>query len=558
MYAGYFGLQTDPFSIAPDPHYLYMSERHREALAHLLYGLQGSGGIVLLTGDIGTGKTTVFRCFLEQVPGTCQVAYIFNPKLSVTELLRVICDEFGVPVHAAGPGPATVKDHIDPLNAFLLGLHAQGRQAVLVIDEAQNLSADVLEQLRLLTNLETAERKLLQIVLIGQPELRDLLAQPALEQLSQRVVARYHLEALSEPDTLAYVRHRLSVAGLQGPQPMGERVLRRIHRLSRGVPRRINLLCDRVLLGAYGRQQDRIDTGMVDRAAREVFGHGPAAGWRRWLPWGLAGVLALGAAAAAGAWWQARQGTPGTEAAAPSPVPAPAQDAPAEQAPAHAPTADTGAPEPGGPDELRAASLWTAEAPAWQALAPLWGADLGDTAGDPCTQALAQGLQCFRTPRMTLDGLTRLNRPAILTLRLPGKGVQRALLIARTDDGHYLLGHEDQRWRIPAEALTAVWEGGYATLWRTPPGTRARIADARLPEQRAWIDARLRQLQAQGRIGAGAGAKSYDARLKAFQAATGVEVHGQASPMTLMQLNQATGVDEPRLLASPLTADDAS
>src|SRR5437868_14879597 len=212
MYASYFGLKHEPFSIAPDPNYLFMSERHREALAHLLYGLGGGGGFVLLTGEIGTGKTTVCRCFLEQVPPSCQVAYVFNPKLSALELLQVVCQEFRVPV-ADRAGGATVKDHVDALNAFLLASHAQGRNGVLVIDEAQNLSADVLEQLRLLTNLETNERKLLQIILIGQPELRAMLARPELEQLAQRVIARYHLGSLSAGETAAYIAHRLSVAG---------------------------------------------------------------------------------------------------------------------------------------------------------------------------------------------------------------------------------------------------------------------------------------------------------------------------------------------------------
>ena len=188
MYAPYFGLSKEPFSIAPDPRFLYMSDQHREALAHLLYGLGGGGGFVLLTGEIGAGKTTVCRCFLEQVPARCSVAYVFNPKLTAAELLQTVCAEFGLPVDAAAAaGAPSIKALVDALNAFLLGLHAQGRQAVLVIDEAQSLSADVLEQLRLLTNLETAERKLLQIVLIGQPELRDLLARPELEQLAQRV-----------------------------------------------------------------------------------------------------------------------------------------------------------------------------------------------------------------------------------------------------------------------------------------------------------------------------------------------------------------------------------
>ena len=251
MYAAYFGLKHEPFSIAPDPRYLFMSERHREALAHLVYGVGGGGGFVLLSGEIGTGKTTVCRLFLEQVPANCNVAYIFNPKLTVTELLQSVCDEFHVPVARKELSLPTVKDYLDPLNEFLLKAHAAGRNNLLIIDEAQNLSAEVLEQLRLLTNLETSERKLLQIVLIGQPELRTMLAKPELEQLAQRVIARFHLDALSPAETQEYIAHRLEIAGLERPTPFERKALRRIHQLSRGVPRRINLLCDRALLGAF-------------------------------------------------------------------------------------------------------------------------------------------------------------------------------------------------------------------------------------------------------------------------------------------------------------------
>jgi general secretion pathway protein A len=254
MYAPFFGLKQDPFSIAPDPRYLFMSERHREALAHLLYGVGGGGGFVLLTGEIGTGKTTVCRCFLEQIPPQCNVAYIFNPKLTVIELLQSVCDEFGISVAPHAAHAPTVKDYLDPLNAFLLRTHATGQNNVLIIDEAQNLSADVLEQLRLLTNLETSERKLLQVVLIGQPELRRMLARPELEQLAQRVIARYHLDALTAAETAQYIAHRLSVAGMTTAQPFDPRAIQRVHRLTGGVPRRINLLCDRALLGAHHRQ----------------------------------------------------------------------------------------------------------------------------------------------------------------------------------------------------------------------------------------------------------------------------------------------------------------
>jgi general secretion pathway protein A len=298
MYAQFFGLKQEPFSIAPDPRYLFMSERHREALAHLLYGLAGGGGFVLLTGEIGAGKTTVCRCFLEQVPKRCNVAYIFNPKLTVTELLKSVCEEFHIPVPAREPGMATVKDLLDPINEYLLRTHAVGQNNVLIIDEAQNLSADVLEQLRLLTNLETSERKLLQIILIGQPELRDMLARPELEQLAQRVIARFHLGALSENETAQYIRHRMAVAGMNSPLPFDRPSRVRIHEWSRGVPRRINLLCDRALLGAYSAGKSRVDVEIVDKAAAEVFdkasGRGLAGWWARLaLPKALVWSLGL-------------------------------------------------------------------------------------------------------------------------------------------------------------------------------------------------------------------------------------------------------------------------
>ena len=274
MYMRFFGLKQEPFSLAPDPRYLYMSKRHREALAHLLYGVGGGGGFVLLSGEIGAGKTTVCRCFLEQIPKRCNVAYIFNPKLTVLELVKSIGDEFHIPPPKLR-GQATVKTYVDALNDFLLHTHAVGQNNVLIIDEAQQLSAEVLEQLRLLTNLETNERKLLQIVLIGQPELRTMLERPDLEQLAQRVIARFHLKALSVKETEHYIRHRLSVAGMTRAIPFDRKALQRIHEIARGVPRRINLLCDRVMLGAYAHGKQTIDQSMVEKAGREVFGRMP-------------------------------------------------------------------------------------------------------------------------------------------------------------------------------------------------------------------------------------------------------------------------------------------
>jgi general secretion pathway protein A len=317
MYAPFFGLSKEPFSIAPDPRFLFMSDMHREALAHLLYGVSGGGGFVLLTGEIGAGKTTVCRAFLDQVPAHCQVAYIFNPKLTVLELLQTVCDEFGMP-RPVPPHPgaqASVKDHVDALNEHLLLAYANGKHTVLIIDEAQSLAPEVLEQLRLLTNLETSERKLLQIVLIGQPELRDMLARPDMEQLAQRVIARYHLPALSASETGQYIQHRLAVAGPSARGPFDARAVARIHALTGGVPRRINLLCDRALLGAYAHGQHEVTRETVDKAAQEVFGppRGPGAAGSRPAPrrgaeagagrgaWALAAAALAGAAVLAGA-----------------------------------------------------------------------------------------------------------------------------------------------------------------------------------------------------------------------------------------------------------------
>jgi general secretion pathway protein A len=319
MYASFFGLKHEPFSIAPDPRYLFMSDRHREALAHLLYGVRGAGGgFVLLTGEIGAGKTTVCRCLLEQIPKRCNVAYIFNPKLTALELLKTVCDEFHVPYRHEGPGPATVKDYLDPLNEFLLKTHAIGLNNVLIIDEAQNLSASVLEQLRLLTNLETNQRKLLQIVLIGQPELRTMLARPELEQLAQRVIARYHLGALTQAESVRYLRHRLGVAGLVSVNPFTLRAMQRIHQRARGVPRRINLLADRALLGAYAEGVARVDRRIVDKAAAEIFGPSERLRiLRRAAPWGI-GLLAGAALAIGATLWLQREPAPADPTSAPT------------------------------------------------------------------------------------------------------------------------------------------------------------------------------------------------------------------------------------------------
>ena len=267
MYKEYFGLKEPPFSIAPDPHYLYMSDNHREALAHLFYGINSDNGFVLLTGDVGTGKTTVCRCLLQQLPENSNIAFILNPKVTVDELLATVCDELGI---AYPEGNTSNKVFIDRINAYLLEANTKGQRTVLIVEEAQNLSPDVLEQIRLLTNLETNVRKLLQIIMIGQPELNELLARQEMRQLKQRITARYHLRPLTRDELATYVLHRLAVAGVER-QLFPSATIERLFKLSGGVPRIINLLCDRALLGTYVKGKVQVDVKTLNAAAREVF-----------------------------------------------------------------------------------------------------------------------------------------------------------------------------------------------------------------------------------------------------------------------------------------------
>lgn len=296
MYRKYFGIKKVPFSIAPDPRYLYMSVQHKEALAHLLYGIRIDGGFVLLTGEVGTGKTTICRCLLERLPKSCDVAFVINPKLSSAELLATICDEFRI---SYPKNKLSMKILVDRINGYLLESHANRRRALLIIDEAQNLSDEVLEQIRLLTNLETNERKLLQIILIGQPELRQRLARPELRQLAQRIVARFHLAPLSRAEMAPYVNHRLRVAGLQA-ELFSARSLEKLYSYSGGIPRIINAICDRALLGAFVLGKKSIDEKTLAMAAREILGGAHAPGSRKKLTAVLVALALVLLAAAAG------------------------------------------------------------------------------------------------------------------------------------------------------------------------------------------------------------------------------------------------------------------
>ncbi len=559
MYKQFFQLRHAPFSIAPDPHYLFMSERHREALAHLLFGVDAGGGFVLLTGEIGAGKTTVCRCFLEQVPANCNVAYIFNPRLTALELLRTICEEFRL---TALPADASVKDLVDQLNQHLLAAHAAGRNNVLIIDEAQNLSLSVLEQLRLLTNLETSERKLLQIILIGQPELRDMLARPELEQLAQRIIARYHLDALSAQETGAYISHRLAVAGLLGATPFPPRLTRLIHKITRGVPRRINLLCDRALLGAYALGVRQVDRTILQAAGKEVFGGETAA--RPYRPYAIAALVAAVAAGAlvAGGWsWHDITGMRHVPAAVvdAASAPAPASSAPAASAPAAlAPTPAPASPgvtaalglEPGtqGPALSDLASLIGAAATDERAqlpgLARLWQAEPGE--GEPCKAALAAGVHCFQSAG-GLAELRQLGRPAIVAVK-DDAGVQRHVLLVSLGSAGAGLQTGERVQMVSLVALVRRMPGRFLTLWRAPADFRMLLKPGDRGPDVDWVAARLAVVNSYAPPDAD---RPYDSALakevRAFQNAQGLPADGVVGPRTWMALNRAAGVPEPQL-----------
>jgi general secretion pathway protein A len=570
MYESFFGLKCEPFSVAPDPRFLYQSEQHREALAHLMYGLHRGAGFVLLTGEIGAGKTTVWRHFLDNLPPQFDVANVVNPRLGVHTLLARVCDDLRIELPAAGAD----VDLIDLIHGHLLLAAARGRRTLIVVDEAQALSTDVLEQLRLLTNLDTSGGKL-QVLLIGQPELRTLLERPELEPLAQRVVARFHLAALPPAETARYIAHRMAVAGLEGPLPFDDDALHRIHALCRGVPRRINVLCDRVLLVAQAAGRHRVGAADVDRAAAEVFGRRPAAAARSTpavasgsrLAAGVVGVVGLAAGLvvlgpmALRAW--APEHTPKPPAAlAAVPVPtalaaaAPASRpaAPGAPAAASAPLAGSG-PAPAAsaaamPPALQTLDTLFAASPAdeqraWRELSGLWGETL--PAGDPCAASTPQGLHCYRS-RGGLGPIRQLARPGIVSLS-DGQGRSAHVLLTGLSADRATVRFSGADHTVPLGLLAQAWRGDYATLWRAPPGYRpGELVTAGSPLAQ-WLAQRLASID--GQPTSGLSDEALKARVFAFQLAHGLPPDGLAGPLTLMQLNQASGVDEPRLRTAP-------
>jgi len=497
MYTSFFGLQEKPFAITPDPRYLYLSERHAEALAHLLYGINEAGGFIQLTGEVGTGKTTVIRSLLEQLPGHADVALILNPRVTPAEFLLTICEELHVEVPESGRG--STKTLMDLLGRQLLDTHARGRRVVLIVDEAQNLSTQTLEQVRLLTNLETATTKLLQIILIGQPELRELLGKPELRQLAQRITGRYHLDPLSAEGTAGYVKHRMRVAGATA-EVFTPAALREVHRLSGGIPRVINVICDRALLGAFTQEEHRAGAALVRQAASEVYGRPVPAPWLKWTT--AAAVAAAVAVLAVGIWaFAQRSSGPSTEAGAPvgSEEVAGRVDARADAEPAGDDAGLSAEPAAAPPAQPSLAELLVRHAndttteSALARLFALWGAMYDPTGGRGCDQAGRQGLECL-FQKGSWAQLRTLNRPAILTLTDDVGSTHQVVLTGLTDESATVdLGGEAHE--VSITALSRYWFGDFLLLWRPPLAVVKSLGPGMRGDDVRWLRESLRAAQ---------------------------------------------------------------
>jgi general secretion pathway protein A len=573
MYTAFFGLNEKPFSITPNPRYLYMSERHTEALAHLIYGIKESGGFIQLTGEVGTGKTTLIRGLLQRLPENADVALVLNPQLSATEFLAAILTELDI---EPPEDTNSLKAMTDVLNEFLLENYSKGRRTMLIVDEAQNFAVDVLEQIRLLTNLETARHKLLQITLIGQPELRTMLARNDLRQLAQRITARYHLEPLGQEDTQIYVEHRLKVAGATRPI-FSSTACRELFRLSGGIPRIINVIADRALLGAFTDDVHEIEPKLVKRAAAEVYGEDPELmrGWRITLRMAaVAGVAALLIGAAV---YTAMRLVNQQPAPAVATLLAPAAGEPASAEPVFNEPADTAAAQPAEavdqqtaepsiasviPDNavaisdfatlLATNSASTDMASAFVSLFAMWNIAYAPGAERACDQARALQLACFYK-QGALSQIALLNRPAILTVQDTIGSTHRVVLESLgTSDAMITIG--DQTYRVELNDLSRYWFGEFVLLWRPQIAAVKAFFPGMTDPDVTWLRESLATIQ--GQPIDPMDSRFFDAELEArvrdYQINRRLGVDGTVGMQTQIVMNSDLNIGSPKLLKPTL------
>lgn len=553
MYQNHFGLKEQAFSIAVNPRYLFMSQQHKEALAHLLYGIQ-EGGFVMLTGEVGTGKTTIIRCLLEQLPEKTEIAIILNPMANILELLCTVCDEFNIDYSQQ---EISIKNVTDKLHEYLLDNHRQGKTTVLLIDEAQLLSAEVLEQVRLLTNLETAEKKLLQIVLVGQPELNDLLAQPRLRQLSQRITARYHLTPLSLEETHDYIAHRLSIAGMsQDRNPFSPRIIKQIHRITGGVPRMINILCERALIGTYGHNKSQVDTHVFKLARKEVEGNiksNAAASGQH--PLAIFSMISASIIIGIGLIFLLLQKFPDSEAVATASPPlieaTPTPQPSATMALSAAAIAEPSDQLASSADQETSDTKHAAKNSAYDIENNIKAQEVLfrhlkfeiNPETHPCWQINTVGHQCSSTRFSTWDELKQLNTPAVLTLITSNKFRSHVVLIGLNDKNALLLDKNSRRVTVALEELGPMWTGDVFYTWKKPkdfsePLTLGKSSPvvSEIAAQFALIDSQPKPLTNKKFTPA------LQERLKLFQREHKLEADGIIGERTLMKLNEVLGL----------------
>ncbi len=535
MYLDYYGFKEKPFTITPNPRFIYLSKNHKEVFAHLLYGVQHHAGFIEVTGEVGTGKTTVLRTLLNQLDEeNYQVALILNPCLSSFELLRTICREYG-----ADGEETSIADLLDNLNRFLLEQHRQGRTVVLVIDEAQNLDPQVLEQIRLLSNLETETDKLIQIVLVGQPELGILLERPELRQLSQRVTVRYHLKPMDFQDTAAYIRHRLEIAGFPRAAVFTEGALKKIFAISGGNPRVINIICDRALLIGYTEGRRELSVAMI-RTAIDEMRREKRKRWAYRPVWAVVmgmGVLLLGAGFYLGYLMKQPAKADGKPAAAPSA------------------TADSGITPPETSPLLRELAK-TPEIEnalqAFNAVVRLWGVRQVvqyQGKGAPDLDLLAQRRK-IRLLKVngTLQELLRLDSPALLAIRLPGKSGKRYLAVTGVAENQVSITPTlGGRGAVSRDELSGLWSGEGYIPWRNYQD----INDMTTPKSAGLPVTRLQQLLAVAGLYPGKPTGRYDKEtvtaVEQFQKRCALPVNGKVGDQTLLLLYQTGPFNVPRL-----------
>lgn len=540
MYKAFYGLNDNPFSIAPNPHYMFLSDRHREALAHLTYGLGETGGFVLLTGEVGTGKTTVSRCLLEQIPDNTDTAFILNPSLTELELLATLCDELEI---AYGDNP-TLKQLTDLISMYLLNNHKNGRNTVLIIDEAQHLRSEVLEQLRLLTNLETNTKKLLQVILIGQPELQQLLKRQDLRQLAQRITARYHLLPLNKEEIALYVQHRLQVAGRHEPL-FTRKAIAALHKHSGGIPRLTNLLCERALMAGYGQVKVPIDHKMVDQAAVEVLGDIDVSHDKRW-PFVAATALVL-AFGLSFYWFNRSNVDENSNVATLSPkndeqiiTPASEEIKATSQVVAQVKPAVNAQQQILHQAMLQSRSIDNAFA----GLFGLWNKQpiIGLSA---CQAAQQQALACYQQ-QGNWHSIMRLNYPAVVYLQDTQANVFYGVIVERQAEQILLQLGEQQFW-VNKDWFDRHFSGTFEILWQPDSVLPREIGQSSSLSQVQWLENSLARVNQRPARLLTRFDNELEQQLMSFQRQHGLKPDGIAGNQTLIQLNLYLSQQGPRL-----------